>query len=173
MAQEDGSHFSFVSVMKKAVVVFCGLCLVLTIRFFPTLSAEVKQSLRTMLLVCRMMLPIAGIPPEQAYKILDRNRDRLMALPGVKSVGMGANGIYVTATNPSILPKEVEGLRIEAHRPLSEIAREQSIGSISMFSVQVRRISLLSLLDVSHRAVNPPSITNSLPVTNDDSSDAK
>jgi hypothetical protein len=60
-----------------------------------------------------MMLPIAGIPVDEAYKILDRHRDKLMALPGVASVGMGANGISVEATNPSLLPKEVEGLPLE------------------------------------------------------------
>ncbi|MBM4255591.1 MAG: hypothetical protein FJ147_06795 [Deltaproteobacteria bacterium] len=72
-----------------------------------------------------MMLPIAGIPPEQAYKILDRNRNRLMALPGIESVGMGANGIYVTAAHPSILPKEVEGLRLEVH-PVSKVEKREA-----------------------------------------------
>jgi hypothetical protein len=64
-----------------------------------------------------MMLPIAGIPREEAFKILDRHRDELRALPGVGSVGMGENGISIEAIDPSVLPKDVEGLPLNVHPP--------------------------------------------------------
>jgi hypothetical protein len=56
--------------------------------------------------------PIAGIPYEKALEIHDRHIDELRKLPGVKEVGLGAEGINVYTTNPDIVPKQVEGLRI-------------------------------------------------------------
>jgi hypothetical protein len=56
--------------------------------------------------------PIAGIPYEEALKILDRHRDELMRLPGVDSVGMGADGIVVSTTNPAVVPSEIEGVPV-------------------------------------------------------------
>lgn len=64
-----------------------------------------------------MMLPIAGIPREEAFKILDRHREELTTIPGVGALGMGANGIYIESADPSLLPKEVEDLPLEIHPP--------------------------------------------------------
>lgn len=62
-----------------------------------------------------MSPPINGIPYETALEIMTRHQAELSALPGVHGVGMGANGIYIEADNPSILPKEIEGLPLEVH----------------------------------------------------------
>jgi hypothetical protein len=70
-----------------------------------------------------MMPPIAGIPREEAFKILDRHREKLRAIRGVGTVGMGANGIYIESPDPSLLPKEVEGLPLEIHPVLSGEAK--------------------------------------------------
>jgi len=72
-----------------------------------------------------MMPPIGGIPSEEAYKILERHRGELMALPGVGAVGMGATGISIETDNPSILPKDVEGLPLEI-RPMRKGVYRQS-----------------------------------------------
>jgi hypothetical protein len=60
--------------------------------------------------------PIAGIPYEEALKILERRREELEQLPGVGSVGMGDKGIVVETDNPAVVPKEIEGLPIETRR---------------------------------------------------------
>ena len=61
--------------------------------------------------------PIVGIPYEEALKILERHREELMKFPGVSSVGLGADGIRVETDNPSVLPREVEGLPIKPLPP--------------------------------------------------------
>lgn len=62
-----------------------------------------------------MAPPVAGVPYEDAQKIVERHQDELMALPGVSSVGLGKEGIYIEIKGPSILPQEVEGLPFEIH----------------------------------------------------------
>jgi len=59
--------------------------------------------------------PIAGIPYEEALKILERHRSELLALPGVHAVGMGGTGIFIRADKSAILPESVEGLPFEVH----------------------------------------------------------
>ena len=73
-----------------------------------------------------MFLPIAGIPYEEAFKIMKRHQAELMALPGVGAVGMGGEGIYIEADDPSVLPKEVEGLPLEIHPRPKGIIPHQS-----------------------------------------------
>jgi hypothetical protein len=60
-----------------------------------------------------MFPPIAGIPYEEAQKIVERHRAELMALPGVSLMGLGERGIVVETTNPSVVPKTIEGLPVE------------------------------------------------------------
>ena len=63
--------------------------------------------------------PIAGIPYEEALKILDRHRTALMELPGVESVGLDEEGIRVEAKDaPPGLPTAAEGLPIRVVPPL-------------------------------------------------------
>jgi len=73
-----------------------------------------------------MIPPIAGIAYEEAFKILDRYRAELQALPGVGAVGMGGKGIAIDAKDPSVLPKEVEGLPVEARPFVEEILQDKS-----------------------------------------------
>jgi hypothetical protein len=73
-----------------------------------------------------MVPPIAGIPYEEAFKILERHRAELQALPGVGSIGMGAKGISISAKNPSVIPKEVEGLPVQARPFVEEIFEMKS-----------------------------------------------
>lgn len=69
-----------------------------------------------------MAPPIAGIPFEKAQEIHRRHKGALVNLPGVESVGLGADGIHVRTTNPSILPQEVEGVPVI---PLPSIGRRR------------------------------------------------
>src|SRR5438034_514936 len=62
--------------------------------------------------------PIAGISYEEALKILERHREELMLLPGVDTVGLGADGIHVYTENPAVVPPEVEGLPIKPLPPM-------------------------------------------------------
>ena len=55
---------------------------------------------------------IAGIPFTEAQAILDRHQEELFTLPGVYSVGLGAEGISVRTAIPEIVPAQVEGLPI-------------------------------------------------------------
>lgn len=64
-----------------------------------------------------MVLPIAGIPYEECLAILERHREELQQIPGVKSVGMGAEGIVVETDNAALLPPKVEDLPIKAVPP--------------------------------------------------------
>jgi hypothetical protein len=73
-----------------------------------------------------MIPPIAGIAYEEAFKILERHRAELEALPGVVSVGMGGSGISIEAKDLSVLPKEVEGLPIEASPYVEQIIVDNS-----------------------------------------------
>lgn len=60
-----------------------------------------------------MAPPIAGIPFEKAIEIHKRHVEELSSLPGVISVSLGADAIYVETDNPQIIPKEVEGVPIK------------------------------------------------------------
>jgi len=57
--------------------------------------------------------PIAGIPFEKALEIHERRVLELRTLPGVESVGLGADGIHIYTSKPEVVPKEVEGLPIK------------------------------------------------------------
>lgn len=65
-----------------------------------------------------MAPPIAGIPFYEAMAILDRHQQELMQLPGVESVGLGAEGVQVGTSNPAVVPSQVEGLPIKIIPPL-------------------------------------------------------
>ena len=56
--------------------------------------------------------PIAGIPYEKALEIHNRHVHELGDLPGVESVGLGAEGINVYTTRPELVPHQVEGLKV-------------------------------------------------------------
>lgn len=60
-----------------------------------------------------MAPPIAGIPYKEAEEIYKRNVDRLMELPGVNRVGLGADGITVNTDHPELVPPSVEGLPVK------------------------------------------------------------
>jgi hypothetical protein len=80
-----------------------------------------------------------GIPLTEAFEILKRHHDALMQLPGVTSVGMGADGIILETTNPAVLPTEVEGILIkpvpppaqESATPSSKVDSERTLPAIS------------------------------------------
>lgn len=67
-----------------------------------------------------MIPPIAEIPYAQAEAIRERHSMELMQLPGVRSVGVGAEGIVVGTNHPEALPASIEGLPVIAEpvRPL-------------------------------------------------------
>ncbi|MGE4091119.1 MAG: hypothetical protein AB7G75_09795 [Candidatus Binatia bacterium] len=56
--------------------------------------------------------PINGISYEKALEIHHRHVLELSDLPGVQGVGLGADGIHVSTNDPSVVPKEVEGVPI-------------------------------------------------------------
>lgn len=78
--------------------------------------------------------PVAGIPYEDVLVIHDRHALELSKLPGVKSVGLGADGIHISTSRPELVPKEVEGVPI-----IVEPAPEGSIQLLShTFNTPVR-----------------------------------
>lgn len=64
-----------------------------------------------------MTPPIAGIPYEEAKKIVERNADMLEKLPGVRAVMLGEDGITVETDQPEFVPQSVEGLPVKAVPP--------------------------------------------------------
>jgi hypothetical protein len=56
--------------------------------------------------------PINGIPFEEALAILERHTPEFAKLPGIESVGLGADGIHIYTSNPEVVPKAVEGMPI-------------------------------------------------------------
>jgi len=71
-----------------------------------------------------MTPPIAGVPYEEAVKILERNSDLLGKLPGVTAVYLIDKGIVVETDQPGLVPAAVEGLPVTTLPP--EIPRKQS-----------------------------------------------
>ena len=63
-------------------------------------------------------LPVNGIPYEEVEEIFAANQDALMAIDGVSSVGLGANGILVHTSKPELVPEEVEEVPIRILAPL-------------------------------------------------------
>jgi hypothetical protein len=61
--------------------------------------------------------PVAGIPFEEVEAIFWRHREELMKIPGVSSVSLGIDGIYVDTDNPAAVPPSVEGVPIKADFP--------------------------------------------------------
>lgn len=84
-----------------------------------------------------MAPPIAGVPYEEALKILESHREELMKLPGVESVGLDAEGIRVeTKEPPPGLPATVEGLPVRAVPP----SGGPLIGASYTFNVLIRSL---------------------------------
>jgi hypothetical protein len=79
--------------------------------------------------------PIAGIPFEEALKILERHRDELLQLPGVTAVGMGSEGITIETTNPSVVPSDVEGVPVKVRPP-----RGQAVGANHTLNAPATRL---------------------------------
>lgn len=62
--------------------------------------------------------PINGIPFEEVEEIFAANKDTLMAIDGVSSIGLGVIGIYVRTFKPELVPTAVEGLPIFLLEPV-------------------------------------------------------
>jgi len=58
-------------------------------------------------------LPVAGVPYEKAKEIVKRNLDWLLKLPGVRGVGLGADGVTISTDIPAVVPSDVEGLPVK------------------------------------------------------------
>ena len=63
-----------------------------------------------------MIPPIAGMPYTRAEAIF--HRQDFIQLPGVQSVGLGADGIIVQTTEPTLIPSTFEGLPVRTEKPL-------------------------------------------------------
>ena len=66
-----------------------------------------------------MTPPIAGIPYEEAKAIFQRQT--FMDLPGVRSVGLKAEGIIVETNQPDLIPSTFEGLPVRTEHPTGAI----------------------------------------------------
>ena len=62
-----------------------------------------------------MTPPIAGVPYARAEAIFQRQD--FMELPGVRSVGLGTDGIVVQTSEPVLIPSTFEGLPVQAEAP--------------------------------------------------------
>ena len=56
--------------------------------------------------------PIAGIPRVDAANAVERNRNKLMKLPGVQSLWLSDEGVIIDAKDPTVLPSDVEGVPV-------------------------------------------------------------
>jgi len=56
---------------------------------------------------------VGGVSRDKAQEIHKRHVERLGRLPGVESVGLGVDAIEVSTSNPSIVPKEIEGIPVK------------------------------------------------------------
>jgi hypothetical protein len=59
-----------------------------------------------------LLPPIAGISRVDAANAVERNRDKLMKLPGVQSIELTDEGLAIYTTDPTKLPLHVEGLPV-------------------------------------------------------------
>ena len=59
-----------------------------------------------------LMPPIAGIARVDAANAVERNRDRLMKLPGVQAIQLTDDGLLIYTTDPIQLPPHVEGVPV-------------------------------------------------------------
>ena len=59
-----------------------------------------------------LLPPIAGIPRVDAAKAVERNREKLMKLPGVQSLQLTDEGLVIYTTDPTGLPSSVEGVPV-------------------------------------------------------------
>jgi hypothetical protein len=75
-----------------------------------------------------MMLPIAGIPFEEADKIYQRNKDKLGDLPGVTGIGLRREGIEVETDQPGLVPTNVEGLPVKTVPPAHRQYMDHTLG---------------------------------------------
>jgi len=64
-----------------------------------------------------MTPPIAGIPFEEAKKILEQNAEQLSKLPGVSTIRLEQEGIVIETTQPELVPVAVEGVPIKTVPP--------------------------------------------------------
>jgi len=56
--------------------------------------------------------PIAGISRLDAANTVERNREKLMKIPGVQSIQLTDEGLVIYATDPTGLPSSVEGVPV-------------------------------------------------------------
>jgi hypothetical protein len=63
--------------------------------------------------------PVAGIPYDEASRIVARHQEELMRLPGVQGISLGPEGILIHTEVPTALPATIEGLPVKALPPLS------------------------------------------------------
>lgn len=59
-----------------------------------------------------LMPPVAGIPRSEAADAVERNREKLMKLPGVYSIQLTDEGLEISTSDPSQLPAQVEGVPV-------------------------------------------------------------
>lgn len=64
------------------------------------------------------MPPVNGLPYPEVEEIHEANKDALMAIDGVSSVGLGATAIHVNTDKPELVPEAVEGVPIKTLPPL-------------------------------------------------------
>ena len=59
-----------------------------------------------------LLPPIAGIPRVEAVNAVERNRNKLMKIPGVQAIQLTDDGLVIYTTDPTKLPPHVEGVPV-------------------------------------------------------------
>ena len=59
-----------------------------------------------------LLPPIAGKPRVDAANAVERNRNKLMKLPGVQAIQLTDDGLLIYTTDPTQLPSQVEGVPV-------------------------------------------------------------
>ncbi|MBM4256012.1 MAG: hypothetical protein FJ147_08960 [Deltaproteobacteria bacterium] len=59
-----------------------------------------------------LLPPIAGIPRVEAANVVERNREKLMKIPGVSSLHLSDEGVGISSSEPEKLPPHVEGVPV-------------------------------------------------------------
>jgi hypothetical protein len=59
-----------------------------------------------------LLPPIAGISRVDAANAVERNREKLMKLPGVQGIQLTDDGLLIYTTDPTKLPPHIEGVPV-------------------------------------------------------------
>ncbi|MGH7964797.1 MAG: hypothetical protein ACRERD_23775, partial [Candidatus Binatia bacterium] len=84
----------------------------------PDLVPPIVEGLPVKANLSLLAFPVAGRSHAETKAILERNRQKLLQLPDAEEVKLGFDGIYVVTDNPSVLPKEVEGIPVKQQHPM-------------------------------------------------------